>query len=122
MSLSQDQIADVVLAQVPEERRSHSVVYLDRTLKPAGSEVELDFKRLRLDAPTAIGFIDLDPEMNWGHACRYVLVNAETGQHHNIEAHFPPFLRQTIPSLIMLFKGDKIPDWAVKKTTEGRKS
>jgi hypothetical protein len=120
MSLTQSEIASVVLAQVPEARRTHSVVYLDQRIRLPGSEIEIDYKKLRLDGPTEIGFVDLEPEMNWGHSCRYVLVNTETGEHQNIDAHFPPFLRETSSSLIVLFKGDKVPDWAVRKSTHAK--
>lgn len=115
MSLSQAEIAEVVLAQVPEARRAQPVVYLDPAVKAAGSEIEIDYKKVQLEAPTIVGFIDLEPEMNWGHPCRYVLVNPESGQHREIDAHFPPFLRASPPDLIVLFKGDEVPDWAVNK-------
>jgi len=122
MTLPQREIANVVLAQFLGARGAHSVVYLDQRVRPAGSEIEIDYKKLRLDGSTVIGFIDLEPEMNWGHACRYALVNAETGEHRNIDAHFPPFLRDSSSSLIVLFKGDKVPDWAVRKSIQAKRS
>jgi len=116
MSLSQAEIAEVVLAQVPEARRAQPVVYLDPAVKAAGSEI--DYKKVRLESPNMVGFIDLEPEMNWGHPCRYVPVNPESGLHREIDAPFPPFLRASPPYLIVLFKGDEVPDWAVNNPNQ----
>ena len=122
MSLPHTEIANVVLAQLPQTRRECSVVYLDKQMRPAGSDIEVDYKKVLLDQPTVVGFIDLEPEMNWGHACRYVLVNIESGEHRNIDAHFPPFLRENSSDLIVLFKGNKVPPWAVKKSNQTKSS
>lgn len=118
MALPETEIANVVLAQLPEARREQSVVYLDQRVHPAESDIEIDYKKVRLNARTMVGFIDLEPEMNWGHPCRYVLVDSESGEHRNVDAHFPPFLRESPSNLIVLFKGQRVPDWAVRKSNQ----
>ena len=40
-----------------------------------------------------VAFVDLQPEANWGHDCRYLLVDPETGELQMVMAQFPPFLR-----------------------------
>lgn len=118
MSLEWSEIAECVIAQAPADDRAASVIYLDERILPAGAELEIDYKKTRLDSPAAVGFIDLQPEMNWGHECRYVLVDPESGTSRTIDAHFPPFLRGTPPTLRVLWKGEHVPDWAVQTPTE----
>jgi hypothetical protein len=113
MTLSWDQISEWVLANLSAEERESSVVYLDKRVLPAGTVVRVDGEEISLPWSAVIVFIDLQPEANWAHDCRYLLVNAETGELRSIEARFPPFLRGASDTLRVVWKGEAVPRWAL---------
>jgi hypothetical protein len=93
MSLSWDEVASLVIERLSGEERASSVVYVDERVLPAGSRVDVDGQTVELSRPSVLAFIDLEPQLNWGHRCRYELVDAETGDVQSFEAAMPPFLR-----------------------------
>jgi hypothetical protein len=38
-----------------------------------------------------LAFVDREPLANWGHPCRFVLIDGDTGEITTLEARFPPF-------------------------------
>jgi hypothetical protein len=113
MTLSWDQISELVLANLSAEERESSVVYLDERVLSTGTAVEIDGKEIRMPWPAVIAFIDLQPEANWAHDCRYLLVNSETGELQSIDARFPPFLRGASDTLRVIWKAEAVPRWAL---------
>jgi hypothetical protein len=113
VALSWDQISELALANLSAEERESSVVYLDERVLPTGAVVEVDRKEIRMPWPAVIAFIDLQPEANWAHDCRYLLVNSETGELQSIDARFPPFLRGAPDTLRVIWKAEAVPSWAV---------
>ena len=69
---------------------SHAVVYLAKSLIPAG---RIDLVRVNVDVPwqAYIAFVDREPMANWSHSSRYIFVNSETAENKSVEAEFPPF-------------------------------
>ena len=113
MTLSWDQISELVLANLSEEARESSVVYLDERVLPTAAVVEIDGKEIRIPWPAVIAFIDLEPMANWAHDCRYLLVNVETGELRSIDARFPPFLRGASDTLRVIWKAEAVPPWTL---------
>jgi hypothetical protein len=109
MDLSWDQISQLALANLSAEERESSAVYLDQQILPAGAVTAIERKEVRMPWPAVIAFIDLQPEANWAHDCRYLLVNAETGELRSIGARFPPFLSGASDTLKVIWKGDAVP-------------
>lgn len=113
MTLSWDQISELVLANLSAEERESSVVYLDGRVLPMGAVMEVDGREIRMPWPAVIAFIDLEPMANWAHDCRYMLVNPETGELRSIDARFPPFLRGASDTLRVIWKAEAVPRWAL---------
>jgi hypothetical protein len=110
-----DEVAERALAQLTAEERQSGVLYLDRRELPAGSTLEIDGRETPIRRPSAMAFVDRVPQANWGHSCRYMLIDLESGHIESIEAQFPPFLRSVPPSLHMVHKGETVPDWTIAK-------
>ena len=113
MTLSWDQISKLSIAALPSEERESSVIYLDERVFPAESVIEIDGGEKQLSSPVMVAFADLQPEANWGHVCRYLLVNPETGELQMVMAQFPPFLRGVPETLKVIWKGEGVPEWTV---------
>lgn len=113
MSLTLDQIKAEVLATLGPEERRNSAVYLDETEVKAGSTVEIDRKPIQVPSDSVVVFVDLQPQSNWGHPCRYLLVNRESGATERINASYPPFLKGASKTLRLIWKGENVPDWTL---------
>jgi hypothetical protein len=111
--LSWEKIRELILKTLGPEERESSVVYLDKQVLPPDSIIEIDRKPLQTPAKTVVAFVDLEPTANWGHDCRYLLLNPETGEVESRAARLPPFLRGKPSTLNVIWKGDKVPDWTV---------
>ncbi len=113
MALSQDQIASLVISALTVGERRSSVVYLDDQSLSAGAELKIDGQNVDVPWRAVLAFVDLQPEMNWGHDCRYVLVSLETGELKVINAHLPPFLLGVADTLRVIWQGDTVPEWTL---------
>jgi hypothetical protein len=88
-------------------------VYMsDRMLEP-GDELEIDGRRVEVDAPTVVAFVDLEPGVNWGHRSRYLLIDRDSGSVRAVDAQFPPFMRGMPPDLRVIYTAPDVPEWAV---------
>jgi hypothetical protein len=113
MTLDAAELDRIATAGLSEEERQRAVVYvLDRVLE-AGDELEIDGVRVAIDAPTVVAFVDLEPGVNWGHRCRYLLLDAGSGEVRALDAQFPPFLRGVPPELRVVYSGPDVPEWAI---------
>jgi hypothetical protein len=107
------ELEQAAIASLSEDERSRAVVYMsDRVLEP-GEAVEIDGRRVQIDAPTVVAFVDLEPGVNWGHRCRYLLVDPESGSVRGVEAQFPPFMRGMPEDLKVVYRAESVPEWAV---------
>jgi hypothetical protein len=107
------ELEQAAIASLSEDERSQAVVYMsDRVLEP-GDELEVDGRRVQVDAPTVVAFADLEPGVNWGHRSRYLLIDRDSGSVRAVEAQFPPFLRGLPPDLKVVYQAEGVPDWTV---------
>jgi hypothetical protein len=53
---------------------------IDRRVYESGEEIGPPTQRIRVTRRTIVVFADDDPRANWGHRCRYLLYDAETGE------------------------------------------
>lgn len=113
MLLSWDRITELVLASLPTSERESTIVYLDEQVLPAGSAIRVGAKEIERDWPAVMAFVDLEPEFNWAHACRYLLVHAETGEIESIDARMPPYLRKPPSTFKVIWRSESAPFWAV---------
>jgi hypothetical protein len=110
-----DEVAQRALKELTEDERHSGAVYVDERELASGSTLKLDGKEIRLRGKTAVAFVDRTPQANWGHACRYLLVNLEDRGVESVEAQFPPFLREVPKTLRVVWKGEAVPEWAIAK-------
>lgn len=108
-----NEIARAAIASIPAEQLQGAVLYLDRRALAPGEAVPTGRDTLTADRPSALAFLDLAPAANWGHPCRYLLIDLATGAVQAAEATHPPFLRGAAPSLAAIAKGPEVPDWTL---------
>ena len=113
MTLDAAALDRIAVASLSEQERSLAAVYVVDRVREPGEELEINGARIPLDAPTVVAFIDLEPGVNWGHRCRYLLLGRDSGEVRAIEAQFPPFLRGAPPGLRLVYRGPEVPDWAI---------
>lgn len=115
MPMSFSEAAEVAMAQLSDSERRQAVLYLDEDFLAAGESLEIDGRMVPINQPTAVAFVDREPGVNWGHDCRYVLVDLEGERVESVPAQLPPFLRGVPKGLRVIWKGDAVADWAVAK-------
>jgi hypothetical protein len=108
-----DEIARLAIAAIPAEQLRGAVLYLDRRTIAPGEAVPTGRDTLTADRPAALAFLDLAPAANWGHPCRYLLIDLATGAVRAADATHPPFLRGAAPTLAAIAKGPEVPDWTL---------
>ncbi len=70
------------------------VMVLDRRRYDGGAEIDLLDRKLKLERPSHIVFVDPTPMMNYSHPCHYLIYDAESGAFiRRSEANFPHFLQ-----------------------------
>src|SRR5687767_2877424 len=99
MALTEQELIDRALGSLTDTERSRSIVYLDEKRISPGKGVKFGNAEIDVPWPAIMFFVDLEPGVNWGHKCRYLLMNSETGQLSTVPAQFPPFLKGTSPTL-----------------------
>jgi hypothetical protein len=107
------QVAERALKELSETEQRSGAVYVDEVVLAPGSTLKVDHNEVPVRRPSAVVFIDKQPQVNWGHPCRYLLVGLEDGKVESIEAQFPPFLRGVPKTLRLIWKGETVPDWAI---------
>src|SRR5882757_7043075 len=103
--LSWTEVAERALATLSKQERESGAVYLDESEIPAGAELALDTHKFISTGPSALVFVDPTPAVNWGHACRYLLVDRQSREVKSIPAQFPPFLHGASPTLRLIWRG-----------------
>lgn len=53
---------------------------IDRRIYESGEEIGPPTQRIRVTHRTVVVFVDEDPRANWGHRCRYLLYDADSGE------------------------------------------
>lgn len=113
MTPSWDKISELAIETLSPEERESSAVYLDKQTLSPGIRLEIDSQTVDISEPIVVAFVDLHPQLNWGHDCRYLLINPDTHEIRSIEAQFPPFLRGTPETLSVIWQGQNVPDWTL---------
>ena len=110
MALSEAKITSILLAQLTPAERSAAVVYSRADPIPPGSVLRFPHLSLKDPWEALLAFIDREPQADWGHSCRYLLLNHETGDVLSTEARFPPFRQDELRRWKVLFQAPGVPD------------
>ncbi len=108
-----EQIVRYALDSLSDHEKEQSTVYLDQRIISPNEPLQIEKKTLRMPYSVGVLFVDLEPELNWGHRCLYLLVNLETGEVESIKATHPPFLKGPSPTLRLVWKGKSVPEWTL---------
>ena len=73
-------IRDRAFLAVGPERLGHVNLYLDQRVLRAGEQLGPAFQDLRAPRPSVLVFADDEPRANFGHSCRYLLFDPESGE------------------------------------------
>lgn len=103
-------VIELALSTLSERERRASAVYLDTRERNAGERIAIGRGGIGAPARGFLAFVDPSPTANWGHPCRYALIESETGRIHEFPAQFPPFFRDVPPTLRLIWKGPEVPD------------
>jgi hypothetical protein len=77
-------------------------LYLDRRVREAGEQLGPASAGLRTERPSVLVFADDEPLASFGHACRYLLFDPESGElHAELPARFPPW--EQLPATLETF-------------------
>jgi len=113
MPLSLDRIREIVLSTLGPQDRESCAVYLGDAVFERGETVRIDETETSIPWRARLAFIDLEPMANWGHSCRYLLINDESGELRSIDARFPPSQHGEPSTLRLLWKAQAVPSWTV---------
>jgi hypothetical protein len=77
---------------------------MDSRVLKSGSEILAYKQRIPLERDSVMVFADDAPRFNWGHSCRYLLHDANTGDfYREVKAEFPPYLVGAAPRTYQVF-------------------
>jgi hypothetical protein len=110
-----DEVARRALEELTDDERRGGVVYLDAADGATASILRIDGREISIPPTTAVVFVDRVPQANWGHSCRYLLIDRQDGSHQSIDAQFPPFMRGVPKTLRVVWQGETVPDWTVAR-------
>ena len=84
-------IALIVIEALEPAERAGGVAYLCVTPFAAGQTLAVPLQPIGIDRDCYVAFIDAQPHANWGHACRYLLIDTRTGEVTSHPRRFPAF-------------------------------
>jgi len=87
----QAEAVERLLSELTQQERTGAVAYLTDSPIPAGERLVLPRLVIDVEQLAWAAFIDRQPQSDWGHACRYLLINDASGEARSFEAQFPPF-------------------------------
>jgi hypothetical protein len=108
-----EQAESQLLEHLTNAERQGAVVYRRAELARGGTTLSYPQQTLNVPSDALVAFIDQQPTANWGHVCRYVLVELSTGRTSSWEARFPPFDRKSFSEWQVAYRAPSVPEWAV---------
>ncbi len=95
-----DRVRQHAFLSLSFERRQRTNLYLDERTYRAGETIGPPRLEIVARKASVLVFADDEPQANFGHACRYLLYDAKTGQFdHQVATEFPPFTKAPPKSL-----------------------
>lgn len=110
MAFSEDNLDSILYSQLSPAERDGGVMYVFLDPIPAGTRLRVPNVKLEIPWEAVLAFIDREPQANWGHSCRYILINRKTGEIRCAEARFPPFRREELNRWRVAYQAPGVPD------------
>jgi hypothetical protein len=96
-----------VVASLDTPARLRAAVYLEPRVYERDAQIAVAREAIVATEPSILAFIDLEPHLNWSHACRYVVYGLQSGTMRTISAQFPP----AGDRLRLVHRGEAVEDW-----------
>lgn len=106
MQTSLNSLLAVINNKLTGKELQGSVVYIIPEIG-TGEEIVINRKKIKMDSPAHLLFIDLEPGVNWSHACRYILIGNDYKVTLEEDGQYPPDTEK----LQLLVKPEKTEDW-----------
>jgi len=100
----------LLLEQLTDQERAHSVVYLDEQVRAPGM-ASLGGTETRQEHPYYVAFVDQKPGANWMHPCRYLVIDSTTGKMTSLESDRPPVFGILPQTWRVVWRSPRIEDW-----------
>lgn len=113
MPKSDDELYSLLKAQLSPPELDHGVVYVLTTPLAKGATLEFPQRTLRASRDALLAFVDREPLANWGHPCRYILMDRDSGGVESVEARLPPFRRDDPLRWRVFYQAPGVPDTAL---------
>ncbi len=110
MPLSFNDFIELLLSQMTDQEQQEGIAYVAEELLQAGSKTQFNKITLKISTDSYLGFIDREPQANWGHSARYVVVDQKSGKISSLETRFPPFKSNSDISWRSIYKAPGVPD------------
>jgi hypothetical protein len=89
--IEKEKIRQTILNCLTGDQIEQSIIYLDLRLFAEGETIKAGRESIEIKRPSYMAFIDLQPHLNWGHSCIYILIDSETFETELIHSQFPPY-------------------------------
>ncbi len=113
MPQSDTQLEAILTAQLTASERAQGVAYLSSATVAKGTTLKLPHITIDVPWDALLAFVDGQPTANWGHACRYVVINRDTGETLSRDARFPPFQAGRGAGWRIVYRAAQVPDRAL---------
>jgi hypothetical protein len=89
---------------IAERQQTNTNLALVNRVYKAGDHIGPKHQQIYVDRPTAVVFADDEPLANFGHPCRYLFYDPESGEFvTEVAARFPPNVRNTNDNVTPFF-------------------
>lgn len=114
MPLTDDEIRSAIVRQLTAAELQNAIVY--RASPPiAAGALRIGAQEIAAPWRAYLIFVDREPAANWGHSCRYILLNAETADSRSLDTRFPPFQGNDSLIWVTIYRAPTAPEWAVRR-------
>ena len=88
-----DKIKADAVKQLTSENINSTNLHIDEKIFSPGDIIQSGKIQISIEKETVMVFADDDPLRNWGHPCRYLLYDANSGELYNtVDSRFTPYL------------------------------
>ena len=105
-----DRMTGVVLSTLTDTERESGVAYLRADQLVPGARVGPLSDPIVLRSVSFLAFIDPTPSANWGHDCRYLVIDAESLDVTSHQASLPPFIARGQGKWRVVYRAPGVPD------------
>jgi hypothetical protein len=110
MTGDKDAVVQAILNALTSAERLGGVAYLGERRLEGGQTFQASPTAIVAPSPCYLAFIDPSPSANWGHDCRYLMIDTTTGQVRSHTARFPPFGTGDEGDWRLIYRAPGIPD------------